>query len=505
VKSFLILLSTGVLITHGAIAGTKAPAPPSSPASPIIENATVSEASLVRVNSTNQAFDFFRPWAKKAPGVRRGLGVVVGEDLVLITAELIANHSYIELENPTTAEKSPADVVSVDYDSNLALIRPQDKATLKDAKPLTLDDKASVGEQISLLQLESNGAVAQTPGTITTINVAPYPLGQLALLTYRISSPLQGRDGSFTIPAVQNGKLLGLLMRYDSRNQTADVIPSPVIAHFLADAKSEKYVGFPRVGLAFAPTRDPQLRRYIGLKEDGGVYVTSVRPGSSGEKAGLKKGDVVLEVNGQAIDQDGNYDDAAYGKIPFSHITSTLAKVGDKLDFVIFRDGKRETVPVTLDAANRDLVKSEPYVFDRAPRYYILGGLVFEELTRPYLQEWGGNWMKEAPQKLVERDAYQDEDTDREPGKIVFLSQVFPTANTVGYEDLQHLIVSKVNGVPIKSLDDLAKAATKPEGGFQKIEFDDDPPVIYLDAVEAEKSNQQIQQEYGVPALKNLN
>jgi len=464
----------------------------------------VTADSLVRVNSTNQSYDFFRPWSKKAPSVRRGLGVVVGEDLVLVTAELVTNRTYVELENATTAAKSAADVVSVDYDSNLALLRPADKSVLKGARPLALDEKAHVGERVDLLQLESNSAVAQTPGTITTINVSPYPLGQLALLTYRISSPLQGRDGSFVIPAVKDGKLLGLLMRYDSRSQTADVVPAPVIAHFLADAKSEKYLGFPRVGLGFSSTRDPQLRRFIGLNDDGGVYVTAVRPGSAGEKAGLKKGDVILSVAGRDIDPDGNYDDPDYGKIPFSHLTSTLANVGDKLDFVIFRDGQKQTLPVTLEAANPDQVRSEPYVFDRAPRYYILGGLVFEELSRSYLQEWGGNWPKEAPQQLVALDAFQDEDTDREPRKIVFLSQVFPTANTVGYENLQHLVVTKVNGIPIKSLDDLARAAAKPEGGFHKIEFDNDPPFIYLDAAEAEKSDEQIRQEYGITELKNL-
>ena len=37
----------------------------------------VSSDSLVRVNSTNQAFDFFRPWTKEAPYLRRGLGVVL--------------------------------------------------------------------------------------------------------------------------------------------------------------------------------------------------------------------------------------------------------------------------------------------------------------------------------------------------------------------------------------------------------------------------------------------
>jgi S1-C subfamily serine protease len=464
----------------------------------------VSSDSLVRVNSTNQAFDFFRPWTKKAPYLRRGLGVVLPEGQVLVTAELVANRTYVELEKAASAEKSAADVTVVDYDSNLALLKPVNPDFLKDAKPLQLDSDARVGDKASILQFESNGQIAETPGVITTITVAGYPLDHLALLTYRISAPLQNREGSFTIPAVRNGRLLGLLMRYDARSQTADVIPAPVISHFLADAKLESYPGFPRAGLSFTSTRDPQFRRFIGLNEDGGVYITEVRPGSAAEKAGLRKGDVILAAADKPVDQDGNYEEPGLGKIPFSHLTNTLSHVGDTVNFTILRDGKHETVPVKLAAAESEQSVSDPFEFDHQPRYLILGGLVFQELSRPYLQEWGGNWAKDAPQRLVYLDAFQNELSPGR-GKIVFLSQVLPTPNTLGYEDLEHLVVSKVNGVPIKSLDDLAKAVRSPKDGFDKIEFEEDPSFIYLDASEVEKSKGQLMQDYSIPALENLN
>ena len=161
------------------------------------------------------------------------------------------------------------------------------------------------------------------------------------------------REGSFTVPALRDGRLLGLLMRYDARSQTADVIPAPVISHFLEDAKLESYPGFPRAGLNFTSTRDPQFRRYIGLNEDGGVYVTEVRPGSAAEKAGLRKGDIILAVADKPVDQDGNYDEPVLGKIPFSHLTNTLAHVGDIVNFKILRGGKDETVPVKVAVATR--------------------------------------------------------------------------------------------------------------------------------------------------------
>lgn len=464
----------------------------------------VDNSSLVRVNSTNQAFDFFRPWMKKAPYMRRGLGVVLADHRILVTAELVANRTYIELEKADSAEKSQAEVVVVDYDCNLALLRPVNPEFLAKARPLKLDSGARVGDRAMILQLESNGLIAQTPATITTVTVTGYPMDHLSLLTFRISAPLQNREGSFTIPAVRDGRLLGLLMRYDARSQTADIIPAPVISHFLEAAKLEKYPGFPRAGVAFASTRDPQFRRYIGLQETGGVYVTEVKPGGPGEKAGLRKGDVILSVGGKAVDQDGNYDNPEFGKISFSHLTSTAARAGDTLDFVILREGKKETLPVVLTPIDRSRVVSEPYFFDRQPKYFILGGLVFQELSRGYLQEWGGGWPKEAPQRLVYLDAYQD-DQDKAGGKVVFLSQVLPSPDNLGYQNLDHLVVKKVNGVEIKNLDDLARAAAIPVDGFHKIEFDDDPGFIYLDAEATEKNKTQLQQDYNIPSLQNLN
>ena len=55
------------------------------------------------------------------------------------------------------------------------------------------------------------------------------------------------------MPVVHNGRLTGLLLRYDPRTQNVDVVPAPVIQHFLHDAADKNYGGFPRAGLLFAP------------------------------------------------------------------------------------------------------------------------------------------------------------------------------------------------------------------------------------------------------------
>ncbi|MFZ4774181.1 MAG: PDZ domain-containing protein [Terrimicrobiaceae bacterium] len=459
--------------------------------------------SILRVNSTNQAYDFFRPWTKKAPMTRRGLGTLIEGGRILVTAELVANNTFIELEKAGTAEKSSATVERVDYECNLAILRPTDPDFIKGMKPMALDRGVRVGDRATVLQLEPNGEIAETTGVVTSIAVGGYPLDNMGLLLFRLSAPMQQRDGSFTLPAVRNGKLLGLLMRYDARSQTADLISAPVIEHFLKEAGKAIYGGFARAGIAFSSTRDPQLRRYIGLNEPGGVFITEVLSSGTADKAGVRKGDVILAVDGKPIDQDGNYDDPEFGRIAFSHLTNTISHPGDTLTFRIFRDGNILELPIKLEVRDRSKILSESYVVDRAPRFIILGGVVFMELSRPYLQEWGADWPKEAPQRLVYYDAFQNE-LPQDRGKIVFISQILPSPDTLGYENLDNLVVSKVNGREIRSLDDLAEAAKHPVDGFQKIELEEDPGVLFLDAAAIEANRDKLIQKYSLPALQRL-
>ncbi len=80
-----------------------------------------------------------------------------------------------------------------------------------------------------------------------------YPADVGQFLTYRISISMQYRDNSYTVPLVKNNKLAGLLLRFDPRTQVLDAIPAPIIAHFLKDAETQKYRGFPVSGIRLFP------------------------------------------------------------------------------------------------------------------------------------------------------------------------------------------------------------------------------------------------------------
>ena len=81
----------------------------------------------------------------------------------------------------------------------------------------------------------------------------------------------------------------------------------------------------------------------------------------------------------------------------------------------------------------------------------------------------------------------------------------FGQATTIGYDELAYLSVKKVNGKEIRSLADLAEAIKQPiEGGFIKIETDEDPKQIELDAAQVAGEAPALQESYGIPALQRL-
>src|SRR2546429_1312131 len=494
------LIAFGIMFVavSGTLAKKESAIPPSV--------AKQKQLALVRVNVTGQSYDYFRPWQKKAPFSKRALGAVLSKGRVLVTADLVANQNYVELERAESGEKTAANVLVIDYEANLALLEPAEKTFLDGITPLEIAPDTVVGDRLARWELEPAGALPATEGLVTTVQMMPYPIEVGQFLTYRVSIPMQYRENSYTVPLVKKNKLAGLLLRYDSRSQLLDAIPAPVITHFLKEAESQNYRGFPSAGFSFFPTRDPQLREFAGEKgKGGGVYITNVEAGTPAMKAGLQVGDVVTAIGNNEIDQNGNYVDRLFGKIEFTNLLTAHAYAGDVVPFHIQRNGKSMQLNITLEHRDAKDYVSPPYSLDQPPRYYVLGGLIFQELSRQYLKEWGPNWQREAPQRLVYLDHFQSELFPDRNRRVVILSQVLPANSTIGYDELAYLTVTKVNGKEIKSLDDLAEAVKHPIEGFIKVETEEDPKQIELDAAQVGAEAQDLQENYGISALHRLN
>ena len=180
-------------------------------------------------------------------------------------------------------------------------------------------DKVRAGDKIEVWQIEDNGDGVTTEVEVLRVNVGRYFLSSSNFLVYQIKGSLQARVNSFTLPIIKEGKLAGLLLSYNSKEQTANILPMPIIDAFLEDVKDGEYTGFPNLGIGFAQTLDEQLREFTGIDEkEGGIFVRKLAEDSSADQAGIKKGDVIMSISGNAIDSRGNYIDSEYGKISFS-------------------------------------------------------------------------------------------------------------------------------------------------------------------------------------------
>ena len=460
---------------------------------------------LLRINTTIQTYSVSQPWELNRPQRRRGLGAILEDGRILTTGEMAANSSYLEFESADGAHTVPAEVVAIDYEANLALLQPEQGSNsewLGKLGKLGLDGPATVDDKVDIWQLEDNGDAIRTEGSIRSVDLLSTFASGHFFLCYEVKASMQSASSSYTLPVTRDGKLLGILTSYNSKDQISDVVAPDIVKLFLEDVRDGKHEGFPSLGVATVLTEDPQFRKWLGLGDDqGGLYVSRVLPGSGADESGLQKGDVLLSVDGKSIDRRGYYEDATYGRLSWSHLVRGSRRVGDKLSLVIMRDGKEAKLEAVLRRPPDRLIPS--HTFDMAPPYLIKGGFVFQELSRPYLEAFGKEWRSRGPLDLL--DALNNPEDYEEEGRkrLVFLSRVIRTPATIGYDQVSNLIVTEANGRKVTDINSLASALAEPKDGLHSIRIDDIPYVLYLDPESSDMVDKVLLQR-GLPALSRL-
>ncbi len=167
--------------------------------------------------------------------------------------------------------------------------------------------------------------------------------------------------------------------------------------------------------------------------------------------------------------------------------------IGNTVQLRILRDSKVLDVGVVLtDSINTSLLV--PYIqYDKAPTYYIAGGLVFQPLTANYLSKWGK--QEDAPANLVHY--FVNGRRSKDQMEIIVLSQVFGDEITVGYSHLTDHVITQVNGKRIASMKDLVNAIELNTGEYHVI-VDEDGNQIVLGTSKAKEANQRIMKKYEI-------
>lgn len=120
------------------------------------------------------------------------------------------------------------------------------------------------------------------------------------------------------------------------------------------------------LGVSIQPIT-PELARQFQLKEEHGSLVADVVEGSPAEKAGLMRGDVIIEFGGKKIDEPYNFRNTVANTAP-----GTTVKVK------VIRDGKAVTLTVIIgELPSEELQKETP----PTPYKNALRGVSVQDLT----------------------------------------------------------------------------------------------------------------------------
>jgi S1-C subfamily serine protease len=460
-----------------------------------------SDAQVVALRVTYQAFDEHRPWTRGTPNTRLGSAVVVKGSQLLTESKLVRDAILIQVQKNGSATRVPARVVHVNGDIDLALLEVDEPGFFDDLEAARFA-KSAPGEGVVYLARWQNQQYEVSESQISGIKVRGSPHGSITHAFLSVNTDLA--NGGWAEPVFSNGNLVGLSVLQEG--QRATVIPVEILSAYVRGVRSANDFGFASFRPYWQFNQDTALAAHLGLTgKPRGVVLRWIPWGSTGCDA-LEPRDLILSVEGFALDAMGNFVHPHYGQLAFQHILVDGRRPGDRVRFQLLRDG--ETIEVDVEL--RSNPGADWLIPDRRdqppPPYLVAGGFVIRELDGNYLRSWGKEWRTKAPANLVQRYDRERESQTAERRRILLLSQVLPDPYNLGYHELANLALAEINGRRVDSVADADEAFRHPVGEFQRLKFyrDDSSREVVLDAADLEESTARILENYDIPARVRL-
>lgn len=449
------------------------------------------ERSVVSVEITSKRYDYFQPWARSVRNVQKN-GTLIGGKEILTTADGLEDRTLIRVQRGGRGKWWEAEAVWVDYPANLAIVTVKEEEFWKGLKPVKLATSMKNLEKLQIVRWR-NGNLEIRQAEFNEFTVNQSQLSDASHVQMQLDSDIEA--AGWAEPIWAGGAVAGLTTANDGKSST--VIPASFIRSVVAAHKKDDYKGLGFFDFVWQPAANPAILEYVKLPgEPRGVIIIDV-PKKPGKESLLKPKDVLLEVDGFAIDIQGDYEDPEYGFLMLENLSTRYKWAGDTVKLKIARAGEILTVDYVLPKVSYTDKLLAQYTFDKEPEYLIAGGLIFQPLNEPYLRGWGGDWQRRAPFRL---NYYRNENGKVARSGLVVLSQVLPDLYNLGYQDTRYLVVDQVNGKKISKLTDLSEALQNPPDGFHVIEFmqGDSLRKIVLDAKTLEQATKRVLQRYGI-------
>jgi len=460
------------------------------------------DRSIVRIVNYSQQGDWYSPWDVSDVAEASGSGFVIEGGLVMTDAHVVSDSRLLLMFLHNDPNPYHAEVYRIAHDCDLALVRPMDPAVLKDVPALEFGGQPRLGSTVETIGYPVGGTrVSSTRGVVSRIEGHLYIHSGMDLhLTVQTDAAINpGNSGG---PVIQDGKVVGVAFQVLADLQNIGYfIPTEVTDRFLRDVADGKYDGYVELGAGTSGMDNPAARMKAGMAEgETGVRIDRVYPESSADTL-LKIGDILLETNGLPVANDGTVPDGDQ-RVPFGLLIDRFL-IGESVTLRVLRDGKRMNVDVPL--RDYPAVDKHGNIYDRFPRYYVYGGLVFVPLDMEMLKTFGQEWYSRADKALLYefllRPLEEPELGTRE--RIVLLRRLKHSVNA-DMAWFRNQVVEQVNGRVIHTLEDLIEAIETNEDEYHVIEFSNYHRHGVLDRREAERSNAEILELYGVEKDRNL-
>jgi serine protease Do len=231
------------------------------------------------------------------PGWRGGSGVVVADGRVLTAAHNLRR----ERAGVVFADgrREQAEVLGVDRDIDLAVL----SVDTGGVEPLAVGDEApSIGTVVLGLARPGGRALRVTHGFVSTDQrVGRGPRGRRVPAVEHTAPLPRGSSGGPLLDAA--GRLIGInVIRLDGGLIVA--VDTVALADDIERLGRGEAPTRRRLGIAVAPPHVARrLRRAVGLPDATGVLVRAVEDGSAAEQAGLERGDLLVELNGNPLER----------------------------------------------------------------------------------------------------------------------------------------------------------------------------------------------------------
>lgn len=425
-----------------------------SPASAVETKQSIKDA-LVKIYSTTSAPDYRRPWTNRSPARTNGSGAVISGNRIVTNAHVVSYAMFVQVRRNGQGRRYKARVLDVVHDADLALLTVDEPGFFDGIEPIPFGELPPAQSDVLVYGFPKGGdALSVTKGVVSRIENSVYLHSGLNLLAGQVDAAINpGNSGG---PVIRNGKLVGIVMQSAPRAQSQGyMVPVNVVNRVFKDLGDGTYQGFPSLGIRLQNLENPALRAEAGLEQPGvGALVVDV-PDTANAAGKLFAGDVILEIEGNVIGDDGKFAFRGDERTSWRMLVQQL-QIGESVNITVWRDKQRVSVSVPLVHdlhANRRIPNIRRNL---RPRFYIHAGLVFAPVTANLLTEFGANWRKAAPSQLVHLMKY-----DNEPSAAVrewvVLQNVLPGDANVGYHSARYILIESVDGTAVRDLSHLVE------------------------------------------------